>query len=52
MPGIQAVCNKHSCVMEKRDAFDKLAALITSTANPGPAGNVVAIGDDRRRRAR
>jgi hypothetical protein len=52
LPGIQAVYNRHGYLPEKREAFEKLAALVASIANPAPPANVVAIGGGRRRRVR
>jgi hypothetical protein len=51
-PGIVAVYNRHGYLPEKREAFEKLATLVASIANPAPPANVVAIGGGRRRRAR
>jgi integrase len=46
--GIEGVYNRHKYLVEKRNAFDKLANRLEHIINP-PSGNVFAIADQARR---
>jgi hypothetical protein len=48
--GVEGVYDRHSCLDEKRDALEKLAAMVERILNPAPA-SVVPLGE-RRQRAR
>jgi integrase len=41
--GVEGVYDRHDYLREKRDAFDRLAALVERIVNPPPPANVVPI---------
>jgi integrase len=49
IPGVRAVYDRHSFSAEKRDALDRLAAMVRTILEP-PAANVANLGDHRRAR--
>lgn len=48
IPGVRGVYDRHQYLAEKRDALDKLAAMVATILNP-PAGDNVAKLDERRK---
>jgi integrase len=42
MPGVRGIYDRHAYAAEKRDALERLAALLTTILNP-PTGNVVPL---------
>jgi integrase len=48
IPGVRGVYDRHSYLDEKREALEKLAALVEMILNP-PAGNVTSLADQKRK---
>lgn len=49
IPGVRGVYDRYGYLAEKRDAFDKLAAVIERILNP-PAKNVASFDEERSKR--